>query len=354
MRHHFTTLLLTTLALATLGIFAAPPAGAQKLDYSNGFSGSGIQTNGSASIVNGALQLTDGGFSEAGSAFSTRMVNASHFTTVFTFQIQPGQSGYSIADGLTFTLQAATPTALGADGGSLGYGPDINGNGAITPSVAVKFDTIDNINGDSNSLTGLYTDGAAPSGQDPLTGSLESDLFYGYFNNPVQVLLGNTGTFTATMSYDGSILSVTITDDQYGTTVGQAYGTLLKPLNIPAILGSQTAYVGFTGGTGGLASVQSVTNWVFQSNALPVAQNQSLTLNTGMLITPITLKATDSDGDPLSYKLLSLPIHGVLAGTLPNLVYARLPKVTGTDSFQFQASDGQTDSNIATVTITLK
>jgi hypothetical protein len=34
-------------------------------------------------------------------------------------------------------------------------------------------------------------------------------------------------------------------------------------VNIPAIVGGDTAYVGFTAGTGGLVDQQSVTTWTF-------------------------------------------------------------------------------------------
>ena len=34
-------------------------------------------------------------------------------------------------------------------------------------------------------------------------------------------------------------------------------------INIPAIVGGNTAYVGFTGGTGKLTSSQKLTSWVY-------------------------------------------------------------------------------------------
>jgi hypothetical protein len=51
-------------------------------------------------------------------------------------------------------------------------------------------------------------------------------------------------------------LIVTITDK---STSAQA--NLSFPIDIPATIGSNLAYVGFTGGTGGLSAVQTIQNW---------------------------------------------------------------------------------------------
>jgi len=66
----------------------------------------------------------------------------------------------------------------------------------------------------------------------------------------------------------------------------------------------------------------------------------------------ITLQATDADGDPLSFLLLSQPA-GTLTGTPPNLIYTPRPGFLGTDGFTFRASDGKTLSNVATVKISV-
>ena len=99
------------------------------ISFGSGFSAAGLQLNGDAVLNGNRLQLTDtsGGFEDS-SAFWTQKVNVQNFTNDFSFQIiNPG------ADGLTFTIQGAGITALGAAGGNLGYG-------GIGQSVAVKFD----------------------------------------------------------------------------------------------------------------------------------------------------------------------------------------------------------------------
>ena len=68
------------------------------------------------------------------------------------------------ADGFTFTIQNVGPTALGGNGGGLGYGPNPNTGttGGIAKSVAIKFDFYNN-NGEGTDSTGLYMNGAVPT-----------------------------------------------------------------------------------------------------------------------------------------------------------------------------------------------
>ncbi|MBW3623143.1 MAG: tandem-95 repeat protein, partial [Armatimonadetes bacterium] len=84
----------------------------------------------------------------------------------------------------------------------------------------------------------------------------------------------------------------------------------------------------------------------------PVAQSQSVT-------TPedtqkaIALTATDVDKDPLTFSVGTPPQHGTLSGTPPKLTYTPKKDYYGPDSFTFRASDGQLDSEPATVSITV-
>lgn len=91
---------------------------------------------------------------------------------------------------------------------------------------------------------------------------------------------------------------------------------------------------------------------VLSVNDPPVAFDQSLALDED-LIAPITLAATDVDGDPLTFTV-SAPAHGTLTGTAPNLVYHPAINYFGPDSFTFSVSDGQTNSNTATVSLTIR
>ena len=88
-------------------------------------------------------------------------------------------------------------------------------------------------------------------------------------------------------------------------------------------------------------------------NTPPVAAPQSVTVYANVA-KAITVSATDSDGDPLTYRVTTPPVHGTLSGAAPNLSYAPDANYVGPDSFTFTAHDGFADSNEATVNITVK
>jgi Ca2+-binding RTX toxin-like protein len=87
-------------------------------------------------------------------------------------------------------------------------------------------------------------------------------------------------------------------------------------------------------------------------NHPPVANNQSVSTPED---TPkaIALTASDADGDALTYTVVAGPAHGTLSGTAPDFTYTPAVNYYGTDSFTFKANDGQLDSNVGTVTITV-
>lgn len=96
-----------------------------------------------------------------------------------------------------------------------------------------------------------------------------------------------------------------------------------------------------------------------ECNDPPVANNQAITTNQNTPV-PITLFATDPDGDPVTYSIVGLgPSHGSLNPplnpTTGAVTYAPTASYFGPDSFMFKATDSNgADSNIATVSITVK
>jgi hypothetical protein len=101
--------------------------------------------------------------------------------------------------------------------------------------------------GEGSDSTGEYTDGVSPTTPaEDLTAS-GVDLHSGDMMN-VQ------------MSYDGTTLRMTITD----ATTNQSFTTSWA-VDIPAVVGGNTAYVGFTGGTGGLTATQEILSWAFSN-----------------------------------------------------------------------------------------
>ena len=67
----------------------------------------------------------------------------------------------------------------------------------------------------------------------------------------------------------------------------------------------------------------------------------------------VPLNATDLDGDPLTYAIVTPPSHGTLSGSGSTRTYTPDRHYFGLDSFTFKANDGTADSNVATVGITV-
>jgi hypothetical protein len=200
------------------------------------FAGPSFDLNGGAVVTGGLLQVTDGNhYSEARSAWFSTPVPVGSFTTDFTFQ-----QVNAIADGMTFAIQAQGPAALGGSGGALGYQ-------SIPNSVAVKFDLYDN-SGEGVDSTGLYSGGSWPTVPAVNLSTTGINLHSG-------------DTMHAHMVYDGTNLTMTLTDTVTAASVVEVF-----PVNIPAAIGGSTAYVGFTGGTGGSTAVQNVLTWSYTSS----------------------------------------------------------------------------------------
>lgn len=85
----------------------------------------------------------------------------------------------------------------------------------------------------------------------------------------------------------------------------------------------------------------------------PVANSQSVTTAPDTPA-PITLTGTDLNNDPLTFTIVDQPVNGALPGVAPNLLYTPNMGFQGNDSFTFKVNDGTSDSNLATVTITVQ
>ena len=218
----------------------------------SGFTAATMVLNGSA-VLNGArLRLTDGGTNEASSAWYDTTVNIQQFTLNFSFQNTGGTS--PTGNGFAFVIQGGSTRAVGPSGGGLGYGPDnvsypdASPNTPIGKSVAIKFDLTNNA-GEGSDSTGLYTDGASPTM--PAVDMTSSG-----------VNLHSTDVFNVQMSYNGTNLTMVISDANTRATFTHAWA-----INIPSAVGSDVAYVGFTGGTGAHTAIQEIIGWTLTPTA---------------------------------------------------------------------------------------
>ncbi|HSS02546.1 MAG TPA: Ig-like domain-containing protein, partial [Kofleriaceae bacterium] len=105
-------------------------------------------------------------------------------------------------------------------------------------------------------------------------------------------------------------------------------------------------------GNGGTASA-TLTLDVASVNDAPVALDGSASTFDDTPV-PVTLFASDIDGDALSFAIVNGPGHGTLGAVVGNRVtYTPAAGFVGGDSFTFAASDGQAASAAATVSITV-
>ena|GEM_PF-1142958 len=248
-------------------------------------------------------------------------------------------------DALSF-LAVAQPAhgtlVLNADG-SFTYTPQAGFHGTDSFTFKANDGTVD-------SDTATVTITVNPVNDAPVA---VNDQYTTTRNTPLTVaapgVLGNDSDL------DGDTLFAVAGDaPQHGTLTLNANGSFTYTPN--------NGYVGsdsFTyrardraGEDGLLSNVATVTITVTHTNTPPVAQDGSATTDEDTPV-DVTLQASDADGDTLSYSIVAAPAHGTLSGTAPNLIYTPNANYNGTDSFTFKANDGQGDSNVATITITV-
>jgi len=169
------------------------------------------------------LHLTNSGAGEFRSVFFETPQAIGQFSASFTYTAANVASAFGNPFGACFVIQnsPAGAGALGGFNGGLGYS-------GITNSVALSFEI-----GSPPSRSGLYTGGVVGGGASPTT--------------PVNLLLGNP--IDVDLSYNGSLLAVTLTD-----TVTLAQYQTAYPINIPAMIGGPTAYIGFSASTHGVGN----------------------------------------------------------------------------------------------------
>ena len=127
----------------------------------------------------------------------------------------------------------------------------------------------------------------------------------------------------------------------------------------PTGLDPDTSYEWQMTVTNGSGRSRTGPRWTFTTgaggsvNQPPSATAQSVTVSEdGSAF--VTLGGSDPEGNPLSYAVVSGPAHGTLSGVAPALAYQPAANYSGSDSFTFRVNDGQHDSPVATVAITVQ
>ncbi|HEV2974467.1 MAG TPA: choice-of-anchor D domain-containing protein [Solirubrobacteraceae bacterium] len=188
----------------------------------------GWQLNGTATLTASELALTSTAAAQAGTAFWPQAIDPRNLTIEFDAFI----GGGSGADGMALVFadpsRGATPKSLGYHGGGLGF--------SGIPGLAVALDTYKNSVNPSNNFVGI-TEGPAGTAPDLLHWLATATLSASLRNVTDHVKVVTVGG-TMTVSIDGAqVLSQAIT--------------------LPS-----SAYLGFSGGSGGLTDRHAVSHLV--------------------------------------------------------------------------------------------
>ena len=226
-----------------------------------GVNGSGWNALGGATVTNDALALTTAATNESRQLWYLTPVNESSFHANYNYTAVAGG-----ANGSAFVLQesSAGTAATGTNGAGLGYG-------GITPSFAVEFNILAaNTVGYRFAADG--TTGAPYTAINSTNGTVTG--------NPINLVSGSP--INVDLNYNGTTLTMTLTD-----SAGDTYVTT-DPVNIPSILGINTAIMGFTGGTGATDQAQTIDSFSYAGGAPTYA------LTFGSPGNPTNLTGTDT------------------------------------------------------------
>jgi hypothetical protein len=213
-----------TSRLSTVSIQAVPKFNANGVGWSlQGTTVPPMNTNNTT--------LTSALFNTGRSVFYNARLYIGAFTAQFVY-VDVGGGG---ADGITFCIQndARGAATLGGGGGGIGYA-------GISPSAALAL----NIYQPNTRGMSWRTNGSLP--------------FPNPYNPTGPVNLASGNPIHVSLLYTGGVLRATFVESNTANTF-----TTNLAVNIPAMVGAETAYVGFTGGDGGVGSTQIVSNFTF-------------------------------------------------------------------------------------------
>ena len=100
------------------------------------------------------------------------------------------------------------------------------------------------------------------------------------------------------------------------------------------------------------SAIATVSVTITPVNDPPVAAGKSATTNEDTSVA-IALSGIDPDGDSLTYTIVSPPTLGSLGGSGANRTYQPAANLSGSDSFSYTVSDGVSESEPATVIVTI-
>ena len=243
-------------AAYTMSSASPDPANAPVIDYPSGFAGHPSQLWLGGSVYSGSsIKLTNASANLAHNAWYKTPVNVQAFTTSFTWNASCPAKPARCGDGMGFMIISnSNPSSAGFNysgyaGSQLSWSKCTSSTDCPPiKSALVKFDLYNNsTDTDGANLTGFYSDGVNP--QPPQAE---------YNMAPSGINMQSGHLMKATLTYNGTVLMEMVTDTVTGATYRNSYSA-----DIPALVGGDTALVGFGGSTGAASVTQNIQSWTY-------------------------------------------------------------------------------------------
>ena len=168
-----------------------------------------------------------------------------------------------------------------------------------------------------------------------------------------EVVRQDTPEFISLLAFDDDLDDLT-----YAVVSGPTHGTLDACVSGTCTYTPDAAFIGADSFTwkvnDGLADSNTATFTIdVAANSAPVASDGSFFAFTNTA-TPVNLTASDTEGDFLTYAVVTVPAHGDLTDcSSGSCTYTPDAGFVGPDTFTWKASDGLLDSNVATTSVTV-
>ena len=264
--------------LGALCLVSAPAvASVINVNFPDFSSTAGLTLNGSTAVATTSdgkvLRLTPATTGQAGSAFSSTSIEfngpSDSFSTFFQFRLTDS-GGIDPADGIVFVVQPVS-SSIGGSGGGIGYS-------GIPNSLGVEFDTFRNSWDINSNHVAIVEHGDITTDINPQTPGGVSNCT-SFSPTPGSNCMSNGDLWSAWIDYDGTTLQVRLADN---SSVRPAGALLSEAVNIPCLLGGgngtgtcgvtpgNTAFVGFTSGTGAGFDNHDIVDWQYTNTFNPI------------------------------------------------------------------------------------
>ncbi|MFO1432030.1 MAG: Ig-like domain-containing protein [Candidatus Competibacteraceae bacterium] len=249
------------------------------------------------------------------------------------------------------TLIPSANLVLGGSGANrtLTVTPAANANGSAEITVTVS-------DGAATTSTAFTVTVTAINDAPTITPLANQTINEDTATNPLVFTIGDVDNRVDTLTVTASSSNPTLIPNTNLVLGGSGADRTIMATPVANAYGSAVITVSVSDGTTTTSTTFTVT--VNSVNDPPVAQNDAYATNEDQTLTvpPRGVLSNDSDveNDPLRAVLIAVPAHGVVTLNRDgSFVYTPVINYNGPDNFTYQTSDGQANSNVATVSLTI-